>query len=787
MEFVLMERLWADSSGQDSYDPYTCAVHNALFFECLDIAGARTLASSLSGSVAYNMSGSSGDLNKNFYAILALEGLFNMSGTNTTGHFGGDISCSGKNVGDGAVNAYDMAALMWYQFKFEPYDVLPNDPSVVVTVQGRDDTGYRCGLGETRRMWQSAIGEDYCHNGQNARMLGYEDSRRRLTQNTLTTSLVHSLSEASSLVPLAKATHHASDAFPTYDPTFTEKETRPPLERRETINDEDRQRDSRSMRSLDIDVSEWGVVSGYGRWIRIRAPGVQIATEIYLAGISVDEPVHLSLQPVPKKNCTSCVPEDSDPSSVVLAFARRSEYEEYYSTAVTHRTIEVCASIVPAVVQSHALLGNTIGIRQQPPNKACAFDLFLWVPASPKSGVHVSRHSNPYSHSARRLAAVGAESAVGSASSGCDGDIGVLSGSSAMDGYRGQVQRALSCARYEHTRVEALVPVNPVVAQCGRETHTCSINAITASAIAGRFTMRSTSSAIETAYVDSLQMLNGFSIGPRSGPDRDPVQFKIDFEASLARNSLAACCPGTECVDTGNETALCVNVSSIPPHIPSPFSPSPSAPPPPVSVPLVYEVVFNTSVSGSHNAPVNKSDYALRVAAVLNIPVKQVEVVLVPGTSLVQTTVQTLGSNATLMAASLQTHILRNTTTATRVLGIPIDAVYNPKVVVVVYSPPSAPPQDSSGDDGMPVWAIVVIILAAVWIVGLCVGLLYWLYKKKDTNKGNKRGSERKHETTSLLAEGYGGSVGRQRVGGKGPKTRPAVTGKSINALFRLP
>ena len=51
-------------------------------------------------------------------------------------------------MGDGVVNAYDVSVLMWYEFRFEPYDQLSSDPTFVPTVEGRPETGERCGLGE---------------------------------------------------------------------------------------------------------------------------------------------------------------------------------------------------------------------------------------------------------------------------------------------------------------------------------------------------------------------------------------------------------------------------------------------------------------------------------------------------------------------------------------------------------------------------------------------------------------------------------------------------------------
>jgi hypothetical protein len=502
MEFVLMERLWADSSGQDSYDPYTCAVNNALFLECLDIAGPRTLGNSLSDSVAYNMSGSAGDLNKNFYAVLALEGLLNMTGENVTSHFGGDVFCNGKVVGDGAVNAYDIATLMWYQFKFEPYDQLPNDPSTVETIQGRHDTGYRCGIGETRRMWQLAMGEDYCHSGQNAAMLGY-DSQRRLSQTMVPERSILSanLFEAYRSEPVRPKFRQLE--APVASTTVDARETRTPSARRSIINSEDMLRHVNAMRTMDVDVAEWGVVEGYGRWIRMRAPGVQVAMELYLTGISVDNPVHLSLQGVPAKNCTVCKPTDEDPRNVVIAFARRSEYEEDYTKSVSMSEQVLCANIVPAAVQSSVMLGNTIALRQQPPSRACGFDIFVWIPSLPAPGVHVSQKASPYSFSARRLAAVGAESPLMPVTTGCDRDIGVLAGSSAMDGFRGQIQRASSCTRYGFTQPEVIKAVQQL--KC--EAVSCNANAPRYSEVVGRSFHLFASSGLESAYTDSLQML----------------------------------------------------------------------------------------------------------------------------------------------------------------------------------------------------------------------------------------------------------------------------------------
>ena len=822
MEFVLMERLWADSSGQDSYDPYTCAVNSALFIECLDIGGARTLASSLSDSVAYNMSGSEGDLNKNFYAVLALEGLLNMSGNNVSGHFGG-TECSGKVVGDGAVNAYDMAILMWYQFKFEPYDVLPNDPSTVATVQGRDDTAYRCNLGETRRMWQSAIGEDYCHNGQNAMTLGYA-SERRLSQTSPLPVLGDT--EESIFQPYAMSQDRVStrrlDTSQDEASPFSARETRSPVARRDAVNREDMLRGVNAMRTLDVDVAEWGFVKGYGRWIRIRAPGVQVAMELYMSGLSVDEPVHLSMQSVPSKNCTECIPSDDDFQNVVVAFARRAEYEDSYNTAVASQSSKVCASIVPAVVQSNAMYGNTIGLRQQPPSRACGFDIFLWIPAFPKKGVYVSQNTVPFSYAARRLQAVGAESAAFGKSSGCDGDIGVLPGSSAMDAFLGQIQRSTSCTRYGFTKPELIRPIVDTGSSCTAAHQVCSLNAPSASLVASRSFGIFASSGLENAYVDSIRQVTDTLLESRTAgvvlassiddASSDAAAHArqhvlrldsaayVHFESSLARNSHGACCEGSVCVLDAVDGVTPTCHPSSPSHaglppIPMPLPPRPPVLSPPYNLPSpasTMGVTFKTTV-GEPLGSFDSTAYAVKVANAVGVPVSHVSVKVltvidIVETTVVETTVTPVDDTLEAILNSLESVVLANTTVATSVLGVTINAVQLPTVVPnhersspppamlassspppAMLASPSAPispslPLPSSPNEETEDNTVVIVVapLCGFFLCGICLLCARWfVYRPRTetppgekTSKGNNKGT-----TTSLLGSNQLGIV----------------------------
>jgi len=758
-----MERLWADSSGQDSYDPYTCAVYNAIFLECLDIAGPRTLGNSLSDIIAYNTSGAAGDLNKNFYAVLALEGLLNMTGENVTGHFGGDVTCSGKIVGDGAVNAYDIATLMWYQFKFEPYDQLPNDPSTVSTVQGRDDTGYRCNLGESRRMWQLAVGEDYCHSGHNADTLGY-DTQRRLSQGVVPERniLSNNLFEAYRNEPIRPSLRQLTS---TVESTALEaRETRLPSARRAAVNRDDMLRNVNAMRTLDIDVAEWGVVAGYGRWIRMRAPGVQVAMELYVAGLSVDEPVHLSLQGVPRKNCTACKPIDDDPRKVVIAFARRTEYEDEYANSMSLSEEVICANIVPATVQSSAMIGNTIALRQQPPNRACGFDLFIWIPSFPTTGVHVSKQASPFSFSARRLAAVGAESSVTSTLSGCDSDIGVLAGSSAMDGFRGQIQRVSSCARYGFTQPDIIKPVETgvvQVAQCAAAS--CNAHAPTRADVISRSFHLFASSGMESAYTDSLQILKMTQRGQDQTlmnyplvPNRDYVT----FESMLARESQGNnCCIGYVCTPSThdnlyqNTTASCQLQSSHPGDVTIHPEPPPLPPPStPHNLYIIEEVVFEFIVEAStwvnnetgvnNETAFNQTDYKIQVSLELNESMSSItlQILPVPGTAyvVVTTTIRPEYHAATTVKTTIGEILMDYPTQL--VFGVQVHSVSSQPVVHIHYydapptSPPHGPPLTPIVEDDNNMGLVLGLTLGCAFIAVVVAGMV-WNFKTTTTVK----------------------------------------------------
>ena len=202
-----------------------------------------------------------------------------------------------------------------------------------------------------------------------------------------------------------------------------------------------------AMHELGLRVCEWAVVPGLGQWNRIHVPNVALSLEFFLSGLAVEQGVVLSNQKSPPFNCTECAPEPGIRDEPVLTFARFLEYEGVNAD----RAATDCAKIV-GVTPGEALSKNVLSLRQQPVTQACRFDIFVWIPQQPSSGVHVAAHAAAGSLSAIRLAQLGATNADGRAwwagPADCGDDFGVLAGSNAMDGHGGQVQRKAACLQH---------------------------------------------------------------------------------------------------------------------------------------------------------------------------------------------------------------------------------------------------------------------------------------------------------------------------------------------------
>lgn len=359
-EFLAMEFLHHAVVREDKHEPYTCAVCNNPILECLDISSPGVLANTAPNNYVATPDLFSTVTNMVEINTHNFRHPYTQINASKTNLFGGYETCFSKQVGDGAINVYDIATLLWYQFKSEPYHTLNNDPSLVVTVQGRHDTCQRCATAHhdstakpSRYEYSMALGGSYC----NAGVRSTETTGRRLSE---------SASRADALAAMVPA-----------------------------------------HRRMSLEVHLWATVANAGSWYIIATNTTYHAMELFLAGVSSDSSVPLSNEMPPTYGCTSCLPQLYDHSEVTVAFRRHIERLGSGADASD------CASIVGGISQMTALIGNTLSLRQVPVQSSCAFDVLVWVPDDDiaSSSTHVSR---------RRLGAEG-DFAVLAGSSGANG------------------------------------------------------------------------------------------------------------------------------------------------------------------------------------------------------------------------------------------------------------------------------------------------------------------------------------------------------------------------------
>lgn len=221
------------------------------------------------------------------------------------------------------INVYDLAVFLWYQFAVPPYNTLSRTPADVLTVALRDGSAERCASPATSTVWATNVADNYCamHGSPPP-----PSARRRW------------LSEAPEGVPAI--------------------DLRRPLPPRDVVPE----------------VVKWSNVSiDVGNWYRIRIPGTQMAMELVLDGVYASSSIELNNDRVPAFKCTDCYPVRHQDNRYTLLFARRYEYTMDVSYASSG-----CALLLAGFGAYDAIIGQTLGIRQQPALQACPFDVFLW-------------------------------------------------------------------------------------------------------------------------------------------------------------------------------------------------------------------------------------------------------------------------------------------------------------------------------------------------------------------------------------------------------------------------
>jgi len=444
-EYKMVEKYLMDVSISNNYNLYTCAVAEQPFWECLDIASARTLSGSYGNTSIFDTSATDNVLQQAAEQTSQGAALFGRLGEQidrtSDNYFGARTPCQtetgGKNYGDGVINAFDMAALMWMQFGQAPYDAVSRDFTEVSTVQGRDDTQWRCNRGETKQMWQMELGNNYCAGPD-------DDSSAQITYSRRLGELAPS----------------ESYWLPPVKPGARPSRKHEMRRRMQELDTRLQAAQPGAMDNLGLEIIEWAVVPNQGKWLRIRPSQTLLVAEYFLAGFASELPVFLSNDEPPAYDCDTCVPLYQPADEPAVLFKRLVEYESSgLNEAMRSLVAQQCAEIVPGNDPMTVLTGNVLSIRQQPLTSACPYDLFVWVPANPSYGTYVSKTAQPFSTDADMLSAMGAASSVGSADSGCGDDFGILAGSTAQDGVRGLVLRAPVC----EMQLTSPAPPSPVL------------------------------------------------------------------------------------------------------------------------------------------------------------------------------------------------------------------------------------------------------------------------------------------------------------------------------------
>ena len=428
------------------------------------------------------------------YAPAPADGAAAASRNNASIAFGGGVTCDGNAHGDGTLNVYDVTAFLWASFGKAPGGArLPNgtELAAVETViprtgtangctsafgpalsvasnktgwvavagdvvaggdAGADATGTSAPQLLTRAEYQLMLASDYC-----ATEIGHSRSRRLETRDAtaaeagtwaaapagvttaraLQRQLAHDPEGEAAEVKryqddLAAALLSCADTACIRDALVRSLPPQPPPSPPRSANvamGAPRLWELVSTQE-EILVQRWAAVEGLGQWYRLVLPRTALVAEIYLLNAP---PLSGQLDPgqPPEAGCAAneCAPLEAKRGTVLVGFHRRLDLLEAAGRVDANGVADArgCASIDTV---SH-LVADTISVQQNPPNAACPFDLFVWVPESLEP--------------TRRLQAYGAGQE-------CGGVFGVATGSTINDGRTGVVLWSDACAPPRHPR-----------------------------------------------------------------------------------------------------------------------------------------------------------------------------------------------------------------------------------------------------------------------------------------------------------------------------------------------
>ncbi len=330
-----MERLWRESATFNNYNSYTCGVLDDPRLECLDIKSFSSLSGqSLADSITTFGISLDRSVDKTLYDHDTFEFISLLDSGITTPNatlFGSYDTCTqavAGGYGDGVINAFDIAGLLWYQFQSKPYNKLSRNSSSVVTTYTRSGTAARCGLNDTRRDWLRSVASDFCISGD----------------------------------------EYASEQLVNVNPVISWLHDSRPMEHSPLA----------SGNVMQIGVSLW-LTAVYGKWYKIAVDGVTTSFELIIPQLSEYTTYEVSNLLPPRDNCIfNC---DSVPSGftilseVQIRFKRRMEEQLFqYSDSVRE-----CADIETTFSSNTAVVQDTISFIQTPITRACSFDVFIYL------------------------------------------------------------------------------------------------------------------------------------------------------------------------------------------------------------------------------------------------------------------------------------------------------------------------------------------------------------------------------------------------------------------------
>jgi len=421
-EFMEMERIMHEQYSSITTEApygsnvaYTCRVATVNYmYECLDIAAASTLQD-FYGQNTFQESfhTPTGALDGNLFVHSDLmQRIATPDSLNVTNRplFGMVAPCSDKIIGDGVVNGFDSYVIVAAQFGLGAYETLRDannrwSPTMVETVQGRNDTKDRCTLANYNRLeWQQRVaalpcfelGDETTFQSMSGRRLQAGDAEWPFS-TFVAADLIDGIPvyTASEVVEdrdfepvFSVAKRAASFPKPVDQTPFDAKDgwskfglysTLSPTASLSTADASASLTPTRPMHAfarsdlVDLQASVFPYApTAQGTWYWINIPGIHAAMEITLLGAANDDPIGVTNIRAPNYQSLHT------PQNVSKYELRFIRHREFYGLDTSE-----CAVVQSSRTQEYAMEKGVLNIAQSMSANyhLCGFDLVLWKPA----------------------------------------------------------------------------------------------------------------------------------------------------------------------------------------------------------------------------------------------------------------------------------------------------------------------------------------------------------------------------------------------------------------------